>query len=540
MTPTAKPSVGRRRLQSAAAGIVADDRHPGTERPRLAVWVALVAGAMLMALAAPPWELLGGWAVVPGFALLTWGFRGRSARWGALMGLVAGVVYFGMLLRWIGVLGPDAWLALTLLCAAFWAATGVLLPRATTGKWAIVAVPALWVLNEAVRARVPYGGFPWGRLAFTQAGTSVGGWAALGGMALVTFLTALLGMSLLLLVAPRVGRAGSGMGRRALLASLIATVVVAGGRLVGGHAWGGQPVGEAQIAVVQGNVPQLGLDFNARRRAVLANHVSETLRLAARVAAGEQPRPVAVLWPENASDVDPLRDPAAAAEITSAAQAIQAPILVGAVLDNPARPDTLRNTFIVWDPSTGPGQLYVKRHPVPFGEYLPMRRLLTRFVTRFERIPQDFVAGDKPGVLTVGPVRAGVLFCFEVAYDYLARDAVNAGGQVLLVGTNNATYGQTGQPDQQLAMTRLRARETGRETLVAATSGVSAVIDAQGRVLWRAPEAIADSTVATVHLRTGLTPATRLGAWPELLICAGLLVGWMARSGSRRRARMPG
>src|SRR5690606_8320954 len=86
------------------------------------------------------------------------------------------------------------------------------------------------------------------------------------------------------------------------------------------------------VAVVQGNVPRLGLDFNAQRRAVLDNHVQATLALADRVAAGLVPRPDLVVWPENASDIDPVANPDAGAEISRAADAVGAPILVGALV----------------------------------------------------------------------------------------------------------------------------------------------------------------------------------------------------------------
>ena len=246
--------------------------------------------------------------------------------------------------------------------------------------------------------------------------------------------------------------------------------------------WGGPPVAHEPMAIVQGNVPLLGLDFNAQRRAVLDNHVRATEALAAEVAAGSQPQPVAVIWPENSSDVDPLRAVDAGAQIDRAADAIGAPILVGAVLQNPADPATVLNVSLVWDPQTGPGERYVKRHPVPFGEYLPFRGLLTRFITRFDRIPRDFAAGSEAGVLQLGPVRVGVVICFEIAYDELVRDAVAAGGQVLVVQTNNATYGRTGQPEQQLAITQVQAVATGRTTLVAATSGISAIVDERGQL----------------------------------------------------------
>jgi apolipoprotein N-acyltransferase len=253
---------------------------------------------------------------------------------------------------------------------------------------------------------------------------------------------------------------------------------------------------------------------------------------------------VAVIWPENSSDIDPLRNPDAAAQIDRAADAIGAPILVGAVLRNPDdpptddHPGTIHNVALVWDPVTGPGDGYVKRHPVPFGEYLPFRGLLTRFITRFERIPRDFAPGDEPGFLQLGPVPVGVVICFEIAWDGLVRDAVRAGGQVLVVQTNNATYGLTGQPEQQLAISRLQAITAGRTTLVAATSGISAVIQPDGSMPWRTEQFVADSTVVDVALRSGQTPAIRVGPWTEvggaLLLAALLALGsWSAQRSTR-------
>jgi apolipoprotein N-acyltransferase len=201
------------------------------------------------------------------------------------------------------------------------------------------------------------------------------------------------------------------------------------------------------------------------------------------------------------------------------------------------------NVGIVWDPTTGPGDRYAKRHPVPFGEYLPYRDLLSRFITRFDRIPRDFAPGQQPGVLTLGPVLAGVVICFEIAYDDLVRDAVKGGGQVLLVQTNNATYGRTGQPAQQLAISRVQAIASGRTTLVAATSGLSAIIDEHGKARWQTTEFTQDTTVETVSMRTGLTPAMRLGSTPDLLaavlLLTALLLGRRPPHSSADRATSP-
>jgi apolipoprotein N-acyltransferase len=193
------------------------------------------------------------------------------------------------------------------------------------------------------------------------------------------------------------------------------------------------------------------------------------------------------------------------------------------------------NTGIVWDPDTGPGERYVKRHPVPFGEYIPFRSLVGRVTDKVDLVPRDFVAGNEVGVLDVGPVRLGDVICFEVAYDDLVRDVVTGGGELLVVQTNNATFGRSGESAQQLAMGRLRAVEHGRAVLVAATSGISAVITPDGGLVEQAPVFTREVLSATVPTRSGTTLATRLGAAPELLL-SGLALG-AAGLAARRRAR---
>jgi apolipoprotein N-acyltransferase len=508
--------------------------------PRILVGAA---AAALLALAFPPFDLLSGWSAVPALAGLIWAFRGLRPARGALLGLVAGMVFFLILLDWMRVLGPDAWLVLSLLCASFWAGAGALLPGLLSRRWWVLTVPLLWVVMEALRERIPWGGFPWGRLAFGQADTVLVGWAALGGPALVTFAVALAATALLSAwdsVRARQPRAG-------LLPVAVIAALVVGGAAARGAGWGGPDGPTEQIAIVQGNVPRLGLDFNDQRRAVLDNHVLATQELALEVAAGTQAQPVAVIWPENSSDIDPLRNADAGQQIDVAADSIGAPILVGGVVINPVdpprddHPGTVLNVSLVWDPVTGPGESYVKRHPVPFGEYLPFRDILSRFITRFDRIPRDFAPGDEVGFLTIGPVPAGIVICFEIAYDDLVRDAVRAGGQIVVVQTNNATYGGTGQPEQQLAITRVQAVASGRTALVAATSGISAVIGPDGRTIWQTEEFTSDSTVAAVPLRAGLTPAMRIDGLSELIALLALVGLWLAgRRGSGRANRGEG
>ena len=454
-------------------------------------------------LAFPPHDL---WPLAPlGPALLVLACRGTSLRRGALLGLLAGLAFYLPLLHWAGsVAGPGAWLALALLQALFGLLLGAGLSALTRRPGWALSSGLLWVAVEATRSRAPFGGFPWGRLAFSQADGPLLRLAALGGAPLVSAAVAVLGGALAALVVSR--------NREALLTGAAGLTCVAAALLVGVPTTGETTT----VAVVQGNVPRLGLDLDAQRSAVLRNHVEATEQLAHDVRAGTVPRPDLVLWPENTSDLDPYTNPDVAALITRAVTAIGVPVLVGALVDGPG--DLVSNSGIVWDPVTGPGARYVKRHPVPFGEYIPLRGLVRRLTTKVDLVPRDFAHGPAVGVLQVGPARIGEVICFEVAYDGIVRDAVRKGGRVLVVQTNNASFGRSGETAQQLAMGRLRAVEHGRAVLVAATSGVSAVIAPDGQVVDRTAIFTRKVLVQQVPLRDQLTVATRLGAWPETVL----------------------
>jgi apolipoprotein N-acyltransferase len=205
----------------------------------------------------------------------------------------------------------------------------------------------------------------------------------------------------------------------------------------------------------------------------------------------------------------------------------------------PGQPDRVANVGLVWDPEAGPVDAYIKQHPVPFGEFLPLRPLLSRVITRFDRVPRDFIAGDQPGVLQLGPVRIADVICFEVSSDEIVRTGIREGGRVLVVQTNNATYATTAQPEQQYDISRLRARETGRSVLVAATTGVTAVIrpDGSSRTL---PQLEPGWINTAVDLKDSWTPAVRFGGLVDALL-AWAAVGWLGfRLWARTRRRRPG
>ncbi|MBL6276304.1 apolipoprotein N-acyltransferase [Micromonospora fiedleri] len=508
---------------------------------RLPVALAMaVAAGLALLLAFPPY---GWWPLAPvGVALLAAATHRRRLRAGAGLGFVTGVALFAPLLAWTNLhTGYLPWVLLSLLQAGYLALLGVAtawvspLVDRFPPVWPVVT-GVLWVGQEALRDRTPFGGFPWGRLAFGQDDSPLLRLAALGGAPLVTFAVAVTGGLLVAagwwLVQARRQPTAARWWVPVAGAGAAVVVLLTGALLVplGGSASGGS----VTVAIVQGNVPRLGLDFNAQRQAVLDNHVDATIELAAQVAAGARPQPDLVVWPENSSDIDPLRNPAAGARISAAADAVGVPILVGAVLSGPEQ-GQVRNAGLLWRPGTGPDleQLYIKRHPVPFAEYVPMRDIARMVSKQVDRVRADFVAGTAPGVVRTPAVVLGDVICFEVAYDGLVRDTVTGGAQLLVVQTNNATF-DVAEARQQLAMVRLRAVEHGRPALMASTVGVSGFVTPDGRV----SDATGFNTRAVVvrqlTLTEGRTLATRIGMLPEVLL-AGLAVAALAGAAVLRR-----
>ncbi len=505
-----------------------------------------VASGVLLVFAFPPHDLM--WLAPIAVAIATLSWHGARTWTGFWLGLVFAVSFFLPHIAWMRVVGDDAWVMLSALFAPAFGLLGAGVAITSRLKVWPLAVPLMWVTTEALRDRFPFNGFPWGRLAFSQASSPLASYAALAGAPLVTAVVALIGT--LLAYAWRRRRSP-----RLCVASLIGVALLStAGGVVPIATVGTTSGGPASVtaAVVQGSVPGVGLDFLGQREAVLQNHVKETLVLAADVKSGKTPRPDFVIWPENSTDIDPLVDQQAGELIQTAVDAMDVPILVGAVVNVPSDPTHIWNAGIVWMPThsatPGPTSFYVKQHPVPFGEYIPMRSLISHITDRLDRIPRDFAAGDSTGVMQLGPARIGDLICFEVAYDELARAATigsgvvgplaGRGARVLTIQTNNATYAHTGQPEQQLAMSRLRAIEHGRSVLIASTSGISAIIRPDGSFAGVLGESGPGYLVDQVALRDDITVSDRLGGWPEglaVLLAAGCIAAAAMQNRRERR-----
>ncbi len=514
----------------------------GAERDRLR-WVrpalaALAGAAVAMGFAPYEQEIV----LVAGLALFVVCLDGVSARTGATLGAVFGGVFTLLLTPWLRRVGTDAWILICVLEAAFYAAYGAghaVLRRWPT--WPLLAA-CWWVAVEAARTRVPFGGFPWGRLAFSVPDGAFAAWPRWVAVPLTSGLVFLVGC----LVGAGIIACLRRHPVRAAAAPLVAAALLGAlsPALPTGlaHADADSDTGRTvRVALVQGNVPGTGAEGLGEQRAVVANHVDATRRYAEAVDAGSAEAADLVIWPENGSDIDPFTDPDVGREIQSAVDAVAVPTLIGAILDGPEAGQG-QNTGIAWLPEEGAGERYVKQHLVPFGEYIPFRSQLAPYISRLDQIPRDMVPGDEPGVLQLGSVLVGDMICFDVAYDDVVRAAGAAvsdgGSQLLVVQTNNATYLGTGQPQQQWEISQVAAIETGRDLAVASINGISGVASADGETVVQGRSGVSQVLTEEVRLASGVTWGVRAGGWLELAV--SVLGGGLLLAGSLARRRQSG
>ncbi len=450
------------------------------------------------------------WLIPLAIAGLVFATRGLTVGRAWLPGLVFGIAFQFSLLIWMRSVGTDAYIVLSLLECSFFAPLGILL--ALVGRlpgwpfWTAVA----WVAVEEWRSAWPLGGMPWGRLAFASADTPLAGWLPYVGTTGVTLIWALLGTSLAWLVINVRTRPGRSLGVVVVAAGVVMLPTLVPYSL--------PDRGEVTVAAVQGNVPGDGIDVLFDHRQVTANHVALTVELSERVSVGEVDKPHFVVWPENSTAVDPFTDEDVNEAINTASAAIDTPILVGGVAQGP-EPDQVLNQGIVWHPGTGGGDRYAKQHPVPYGEYIPWRDELPFTATfgQLREIGRDMMAGTRSEPLDINGVHVADAICFDVVYERGIYDQVRAGAEIIVVQTSNAIYSKTHQLEQQFAVSRLRAIETGKPVIVAAINGVSGIIAPDGTVLQTAPVRTQGTLIDTVSLNPGTPPG----------LIVGPIVGWL-------------
>jgi apolipoprotein N-acyltransferase len=463
---------------------------------------------------------------------------GRKAWSAVLVGFAYGAAFFFVNLSFTArYLGPVPWIALSMLESLLTAAFAVpitlayrWMPRVLPGAWGrLVALPTLiaglWVLREEVLGTFPYGGFPWGRLGVTQANSPlahVASWVGMSGLSFLIVLVCAAGVEYVRLARWR--------DVRTALPVLIALVL-----LVAPPQFSTSANGTIRVGAVQGNGPAGYFDERAPN-AVMNAQLEATAPLFAQ-------KMDVLLWPEGGIDSDPTQNPATAATLDALAQRIGAPLLVSAITQ---RGDEYFNSSLLWEEgASNPVDIYDKRHPVPFGEYVPDRWLWRSFAPDLiDLIQRGYTPGTNSPEFDVNGVGVGLAICFDVIYDDVIWDGAQDGAEVYMFQTNNADFRGTNENLQQLAFARMRAIETGRSVVNLSTVGTSQVIAPDGATIEGLPADTPGHMLTDVPLRTGLTPAVVAGAGVKAFLVWGSLaalaaVGITLLVKRRRNAKTP-
>ncbi len=434
-----------------------------------------------------------------------------------LIGFFFALSFWLIQVNWLSVLSPIVLVITGSALSFFYAISSSTTIVFNNTKFWVLLYALVFLTLESLFNYWPFGGFNWGTIGYISSENPLANLVSVIGVFGLSLLIFLLAVFLIYgyLLASK-GGATAGF-------VLITSWLLLVGFLNYFSSFQSAPEAKDVLTVgaVQGNVPRLGLEFNAQRKAVYQNHLNETEKL---LYENSETDFDLIVWPENAPDVDPFANEEIIRELNQLAKQANAPILVGSRMMSSNGP--VNASILITGETTYENAFYYsKRKLVPFGEKVPFEKFLGPIASNFGPISQSLEPGTKVGILELGErTRIGLLICFEVAWGQLAKDVVEDGASVIVVQTNNATYGLTTQLPQQFNIAKLRAIESQKNVLTVATSGISGLVDKDGTVLWEEDEFIAASKVLQIATYEGQTLGLTLNYYLQIIVLS-LFVG---------------
>ena len=459
-----------------------------------------------------------GWLVLPGIVLFLAGLRMAKGRaQGLLYGAIYGLTFFGGLIWWLSELGLIAVIPLVIEQTVFFAAYGWWLARyndRSAGTWFLLAVGG-WAFMELIRYRFPVGGFEWGAAGYALSDQAwARAFAPIYGTTGVTVMTVMAAAGVVSLIRkPR---------NWWVLAPL--PLLVIGSWVLGA----GRPIIDLEgqrVAIVQGSTP---CPFEHCPPDERLRTFEQHLELTKQIEPGSV---FLVVWSEGSTgsfNADPVQNPEIGAAIAAEARRIGAWFLVGS--DRPISETHWINANVVFNPEGEIVGEYQKQHAVPFGEYIPWRPLF-EWIPDLDQVPRDMIPGDGPVVFDLGEgFRLGSVISFEGGFARYPLQHIRAGANLMVVATNEGSYGTTPGSDQFIGMTRMRAAELGVHVVHAAVTGRSTVIDPWGQLGDQTGLGTEEILYGVIGGQVETTPYARTG---DVLMIAAALVGlftwWRAR-----------
>ena len=512
--------------------------EPGMTAAARPLWAAILLAAASGPIMDAGFPDLSWWPLTfVGIGVFLVSLRGRRPGGAFLVGFLGGLAFYVVQIAWAALfLGPIPLSALATLESLFFGGGAVLISIAyrvvpliwTSPLGRLGFLPAviagLWTLREGIASVWPYGGFSWARVAESQSQSpfaSLFSWIGISGVSFVmVFLVALALEAVVVVSVPALTRGILVLGATAVIVLVPAYPILL--------------KGTTTVAAVQGAGPAGYFDPH-NYGDLLAAQYKATVPLFGRKGIDM------VIWPEGASDIDPVAadhapdGEVAATEFDDVSARMHAPLLAGTIQQRGSR---FYNTSLLWEAGKGAIDHYDKKHPVPFGEYLPDRAVWRAFAPALiDLIGRDYTPGTTDTVFNVNGVIAGIDICFDITDDTVMRDSITSGAQILIAQTNNADFGHTDESVQQLEIARIRAMEFGRSLVNDSTVGTTAIVLPNGSTVGQLPTFKAGFLVATVPLSTTITPATWLGEPVEQLVSLIGLGGTIVAAASTLKKR---
>ena len=493
-----------------------------------------ILGGLLSSLAMPRENI---WPLIfVSVALMLLAIRGLGFLLATVIGFASGLAFYLSQIEWMSLyLGPVPWIALSVLEGAIFAigmgaiafiwqwlaATRASLYRSTVIS---LAIATIWTAREWIAINLPYGGFPWSRVAQALSDSFLSQLVYFVGISGLSFIAVFFTVAVILSF-----QSGFKNIRQnaAVLGASVAVLLVALFYVVPFEA----ESSELTVAAVQGNA-NAGLFANAERGTFLRNHLEATQLLDNHPLREEIDF---IVWPENASDLDPQTNELAKLQVDAVTSKYQVPLILGAITESG---DDVFNSSLYFTPDGIQVDQYDKKRPVPFAEYVPDRDFWYQLAPDLiGLVTRGYAFGTRDGIFQFEGNNLGVLICFEIAIDEIGRELVSDGAEIILSQTNNADFGRSDETFQQAALARLRAIETGRTIVNISTVGVSKVFLANGSIVNQLPIFEPGVMVNALPLRTSITPAMIIGRWFDLLILTAGFGLWVGAIGTRLRTR---
>ena len=439
---------------------------------------ATIAG-LLYFLSFPPYDLW--YLIFPALYLFYYSLLSKEKSF--LSGFIFGCVAYGVILLGIQSIGLEAWIPLTILMGLMYGIFGRLFSYLNTKSennfYVLLSAVAIF---DLFRAYFPFGGFPWGFPStvlltspinsplFFEVPLYFKNFGPTGASLLLQSFTLIIALGVFL------KNKQKNYLKNYIIFSLIIFIIIISNFVISDSEYAQIEASELNIAIVQGNSPCPGAKnrCNNERQKIYDSHLNQTQSLDGNFDL--------VVWPESSTGFnnDPGIHSKVQNEISAEALRLDSYFLIGG--DRPIQKKYFENYGIFINKDGEITGQYLKQHPVPFGEYIPFRKYL-EWIPPLALVPRDMIRGDSQKIFMVNDVKISTVISFEGSFQRYIRNSVQDGAELVVILTNQASYGESGMSDQFILMSRANAISNGRPIVHAAITGKSAFIDHKGRVI---------------------------------------------------------